>query len=295
VAQLQCRTEIPNQKSEEAGELTVGQVFHLLCKGDWPEVKKESLELRLEEADKDKLKILGIEFPTKTEANLTVTSYKTGQHQLKAVQLVDAENSVVLGDLNFTVKSVMNPQEPVKEPLGPTGPLQLSLSIWYPLVLLVLIVFVLGFFGYRWKIRRDKKRLLSDMRLEESVQEPYFQFYQSVRKMQRNFSFFSGQVPTSAEITEFVTEINLAYKIYLARLFQIPTLKWSERKILSDFKRNHRDYYKEFRPEIRKALAELSRASGSLDKITGKDCQQLLELLRKNVDQTDKWLKGRKK
>ena len=89
----------------------------------------------------------------------------------------------------------------------------------------------------------------------------------------------------------------MAFKIYLARKFQVPTLKWSERKILSDLKRNHSQVYSEFRLEIRKALAELSRAQAAVsgkvkaEPMTAKDAQQLVDLLRKLVDKIESWLK----
>ncbi|MEZ0393245.1 MAG: hypothetical protein ACAH59_13580 [Pseudobdellovibrionaceae bacterium] len=294
MAQVQCRMEIPKSASE-AKTLTVGQVFYLNCEGEWPALQKKSLELRLEEADRYKLKLLDFEFTSKTEAQLKVTSYKVGQHQLKAVQLVDSENSVVLSDLDFTIQSVMNPQQPVTEPFGPFGPLALKLPLWFPLTVLLLFAILLGVAVNRWRIRREKRRLLLDMRLTESAQEPIFQFYQTIRKQQRAYPAFSGHEPTPEETQNFIAALNESYKIYLARNFEVPTLKWSERKILSDLKKNHRAFYTEFRLEVRKALAELNRALNSKTKMTAQDSQQLLNLLRRHVDHIQTWLKGHRK
>ncbi len=294
MAQVQCQIEIPKELAETQG-LTVGSLFYLNCDGEWPALNKESSEIRLDQADQYKLKLLNIEWPSKTSAKLTVTSYQPGQHHLKAVQVVDHETSVVLGDLDFTVNSVINPQEPPKEPYGPVGPLSLSLSILYPLAIVLFIGALAGFFFNRWRLRQQKKKLLADMRLNENVQKPYFQFYQTLRKLQRNFSYTSGAVPTSEEIKEFVESLGKAYKFYLARVFEIPTFAWNERKILSDLKRNHPQFYSESRLEVRKALAEIARAQKSLGQMTGADCQQLLELLRKNVDQIEQAVKGEEK
>lgn len=294
MSQVQCQIEIP--ETESSGKnLTVGQIFNLKCQGEWPELKRETLEIRLEEADKHKLKLLGFEPVSKTEVHLKVTSYKTGNHELKAIQLVDPENSVVLGDLKFTVQSVMDPKEPVAEPYGPYGPLGISLPAWYFVTLAVILALLLGYFGYKWKNRREKRKLLAEMRIHETSQDPYFQFYQTVRKLQRSYSAFSGQTPEPQETENFLQSLNEAYKVFLARNFEVPALKWPERKILSDLKRNHKIFYSEFRLEVRKALAELARALKSKSTMSGADCQQLLNLLRAHVDQVQNWLKGNRK
>lgn len=290
MAQVQCQIEIP--KVDGSDQLTVGHVFYFNCDGDWPALNKESLELRLEEADKYKLKLLDFEFTSKTSAKLTVTSYKAGTHQLKAVQMVDAENSVVLNELQFHVQSVLNPQEPEAEPYGPMGPLNIGLPLWFPLAILLVLFALIGLFGYRWKLRREKKKLLAEMRVNESAQDPYFQFYQSLRKIQRGFS--GAELPAS-ELQAHYESLNQAYKIYLARQFEVPTLKWSERKILSDLKKNHRAFYQEYRLEVRKALAELARAGKISDKLSAKDLEQLLALLRRQVDSINQFLKGKRK
>lgn len=293
MAQVQCRVEIPKPQDEEAANLTVGQIFQLVCEGEWPVLKPEALELRLEKEDIYKLKLLKFEYTSKTEGTLTVTSYRPGPHQLKAVQLVDSENSVVLGDLNFTVASVINPQEPPAEPYGAIGPLKLMLPIWYPLTAALILVAVFVGVFYRWKVRRDKRKLLEEMHLAESVQEPYFQFYQVLRKLQRTYSYFSGAEPSPQETQKFIDDLGAAYKIYLARHFQVPTLKWKERQILTDLKRNHKKFYQNFRLEVRKAFAEIARAQQAREQITGQDARQLLDLLRNQVDQIETWLKGK--
>jgi len=271
----------------------VGKIFVLNCEGPWPHLKSDSVELRLDKEQQYTLKLLKFEFTSPTQAQLTVTSYKAGEHLLKAVQVVDAENSVVLGDLKFTVNSVLDPQNPPKEPIGPAGPLGLRLPIWYPLTLALIVLAVAGVIFYRWRLRRQKMKLLAGMRLNEYAQDPFFQFYQSARKMQRNYAFFSGAPMGDEDGVRFAQELDQAFKVYLARVFQIPTLAWSERKILADLKRNWPDFHAEFRLEIRKDLAELSRAMKAGKAITVKDCQQLFELLRKRVDQINAFQKAR--
>ncbi len=294
MADIQCQLEIPKEKGEDTAALTVGKVFVLNCEGPWPEsFKADAAELRLDKENQYKLKLLSLQFESPTQAKLLVTSYKTGEHHLKAVQIVDADHSVVLGDFSFAVNSVMNPQEPAKEPLGPVGPLGLSLPIWYPLSILAAVLALVFLVGFRWYLRRQKRKLLEQMRLSEYVQEPLFQFYQTARRLQRGFGFFSGQPLQPDEASQFVKEIDQAYKIYLARKFQVPTFAWKERRILSDLRQNFPEFYQVFRLEIRKALAELSRAMKAGGTMNEKDCQQLFELLRKQVDQIESWQKSK--
>lgn len=292
MADIQCHVDIPSAKSEEAA-LTVGKVFFLNCEGPWPEMKPDTVELRLDKENLYKLKLLKFEYLSPTQAQLTVTSYKAGQHQLKAVQLVDADHSVVLGDLNFAVNSVINQQEPPKEPFGPFGPLNLYLPMWYPISVVMVLAAIALAILYRLRRRRQKRKLLDAMRLNEYAMDPFFQFYQTARRLQRGYGFFSGAPLQPGEASKFVSELDVAYKIYLARRFQVPTLAWKERRILRDLKRNHREFYSEFRLEVRKSLAELSRAAKDHAKMSDKDCQQLFDLLRKQVDQMDRWIKAK--
>jgi len=73
----------------------VGRIFTVNCVGPWPKINLDKLEIRLEETDKHKLKLVSFK-QENDKAELQVTSYKTGEHHLKLVQLVDDEHSVVL-------------------------------------------------------------------------------------------------------------------------------------------------------------------------------------------------------
>ncbi len=290
MGQINCQVEVPQRPGEESASLTVGREFLLHCQGEWPAIKAALPELRLEETDKYKIQLLEFKFISTTEAELRVTSYKPGQHQIKAAQLVDAEHSVVLSDLSFTVNSVINPQEPPAEPFGPFGPLPLALSIWYTIGFLLMVLALVSALAWRWRIRAQRKKLLAEMRLDQQAQDPLAQFFQVVRKSQRKYAFFMNQEAKPEEVKEFVAEIGEAFKIYLARHLQVPTLKWSTRRILSDIKKNHRKFYDELGPQLKQNLAEIQRASQA-DNLSGKDCQQLLDILRKQVDQIDAYLR----
>ncbi len=297
MAQVNCQIEIPKPSgsgslpAEFADKLTVGQEFVLHCEGEWPLIQTEKAELRIDQADQDKLKLLSMNAVSNTKVDLIVTSYKVGEHHLKALQIVDADHSVVLSNLDFTIASVINPQEPPKEPYGPIGPLGLAWPIWYILFFLAILFAIVGRFVWAWRLRSQKRKLLAEMRLFENSLEPAAQFFQVARPIQRGLGFFKSTDLQVPEAAEWVDKLDQAYKYYLARRFEVPTLKWKKNRVLADLKKNHPVFLKQFSSELNRAWDELDRAQGDQNKLLVKDCQQILDLLRKQIDQFETFFK----
>lgn len=282
---MQCQIEIPEFKTslgKASEEITVGRKFLLNCDGEWPDLVMEKLELRVDPADKYKLKLLQFQKNSPGQAQLAVTSYQAGEHVLKAVQLVDPEHSVLLGDLRFTVKSVINPQEPPTEPFGPMGPLKFGLPWWYYLIAVVLLAMLALGVGFRWRRRQQKRRLIEDMKLSDSALTPMAQLSQKLRQVLRSLSA-EGAINS-------VSELNRSYRIYLARRFQIPTLVWSDRLILRDFKKYHRKLYDVAGSSIIKTLRELARAEANPKDLKIQDVEQLLTLVRDGAERLEKYI-----
>jgi hypothetical protein len=280
MSSVQCKVNLPE------GGLTVGTRFSLLCEGPWPEMKPEGLELRFEQTDKYALRLLEFKFNSKTEAELVVTSYKPGNHSIKAAQVVDAEHSVVLNDLDFTVASVINPQEPPAEPFGPFGPFLISVPLIYWLVLAAVVASVGSFFGLKIYRRNQRQKLLLAMRLTESAQTPIAQFHSSLRKLQRQFAFFAGAEVVGDEISQCLTLINDSFRLFVARKLSVPTRVWSDKLILADIQKHHRVFFEEHSKDLKKAFAELGRALKN-PKTTPRDVQQIIELTRQVVDRME--------
>ena len=146
----------------ESDFLDVGKLFEISCQSDstsapeFVNFNPDHLELRLSEAENYKLKILKAEKFSDNEMKLTVTSYKAGEHNLKALQIVDGDKSYVLGDLKFTVKSTIDPKEPRKEPFPSIGPFAVQLPMWYWLTGAVVLILVI--FQIYWSIRQRKQK-----------------------------------------------------------------------------------------------------------------------------------------
>jgi len=280
---VNCQIEIPTHQTQLGAadaELTVGRQFLLQCDGEWPELDSKKLELRLEAADKYKLHLMEFQKTGPGHAQLLVSSYKAGEHKLKAVQLVDPEHSVVLGDLSFTVKSVLDPKQPESEPFGPMGPITFGLPWYYfavPIVILATLA-LWGFFG--WRRRSQKKRLIAEMNLSRSVLSPIAELSHKMRQVLR--------ATHHSPLQDLMTQINEAFRIYLARKFLIPTLVWNDGLILKDFKKNFSAIYEVCGTEVAQVLVELNRGRAAGSKIELKDIEQMLSHVRKASEAIEK-------
>lgn len=292
MARMNCVYQ-PNENhvvgSNATEGLTVGEIFYYSCNGDWPKISPKTVELRLDKENLYKLRLLNLEFKSSNEARLTVTSYEVGQHKLPAVQLVDGENSILLGDLQFTVKSVMDPQNPAKEPLGPLGPFHLMLAPIYWISVLIGVLLILSYVGNRIYQRRQKKKLLAKMEIDQYSQSPLNQFYATTRKLLRSTGISDGEELSSEKKQQYILDLEKSLNLYVARKYLIPTDYWKPRRISGDLKRNYPDIYDVLRADLRKLFAEFSRAKKNSQQkdsksLSNRDCLQLAEMSRKFVE-----------
>lgn len=305
---ISCQVEIPESSQLTFADtpaqkaLTVGSEFTLDCKGDWPanylpentNDPEHPIQLPvfiLGPEDADKIKLLDFRFTGKDSAKLTVTSYKPGLHQFKNIGLRSGESYVDLGALEWTVASVINPQEPPEGPYGPMGPFKMTIPLVYWLLLFTIIFILIFTVGSKIYRRSQRKKLMSDRRLQEAALLPAPQFFQAVRKLQREYGFFSGRAAAEGEIAEAIGKIQEAFQIYISRVFNVPALKWSPSVVVKDIGKQ-KILEPEVLQKIKKNLNELDRASKSKTKSDQKDAAQLLELVRAQVDQIESLKEG---
>lgn len=277
---IQCKLEIAAMKGAlgavSGDKLSVGHEFAVHCEGEIPAFNKEKLQLQAGEQDKYKIKLLTFQQESNNKISLLVTSYLPGDHQLKGAKLLDDQHAVILSDLNFKVESVIHPQDPPSDPFGPVGPLKLSLSVffWLGLVLTIAAAGLLVWTVLRRKMQRQK--LLEEMAVHDSALTPVAEISKSIRQFQRDLK------------VEKVKDINRAFRVYLARKFQIPTLAWSDRVILKDFKKRFPKLYRNHGSLLTKALFEINQALHHMDRVKEKDLEQYIELIRRCVDSLEK-------
>ena len=276
----------------ETTPLTVGVKFDLSCEGEWPEVfDTAKAEMRISPEDKFKIKLIEIQKQSTSKYLLKVVSYKTGLHDLKAVQIVDVDHSVVLSDLKFGVKSVMDPQKPIDKSFSLIGPMEVSVALYYWLAcgfaLLFLALVIFGILKKRW----DRKKLILELQQFDSAQTPYQQFHATGRQLKRQHLFLSSESTEKVEEKEFVqltNEIEKSLKLYVTRSYRVPALKWSENDIVSELrkefkKRGSGQNDEEMLIELKKVLKE-----GTLMQKTnnyhGQDVRQLLKMAQSIVE-----------
>lgn len=274
---MKCDLQIPEIPNWDYNSLTVGHVFYLNCEGEWPKLEKLSLELRSGDKNPDTLKLLALEQKSETLAQLKLVSYVPGEHQFQAVQLVDNEHSVLLGDVKITVASVQNSQSPVQEPYPAMGPVKLEMPLIYPLSLGGILILLALALVYRIWRQRQKRKLLEQMRVGESALSPYHDFYKGLRGLQRSFA---------ENLAQSAQDLNRLYRLYIGRTFKTPALNWRNGRILADIKSSHREYLKENKKQLVQIFAELDRAVKS-QSLTEQDLEQLMKLVRDHVDRTE--------
>lgn len=274
MANLDCQLELP-----ESGSLTVGQVFNLNCQGEMSELKTEQLDLKLDAKDKYKLKLLKAEATPDKKLILKVTSYQVGAQQIQAAQLVDGEHSLTLNPLQFEVKSVIDPQDPPAGPYGPVGPFDLSIPAiyWWGLGIFIAAVILAIVTKIIFKLKR--KALMEELVRFETHLTPYNQFHQTLRRLQREYRFFTGIEVSAEEIQKFIIDIDQTVRIYIGRSQKIPTLKVPARRIFKEFKSEHV-------AETKKLFQEIDRSRENTQ-ISGRDCAQLLNMSRDLVEKLE--------
>ena len=272
MAIAQCQLNI-----EKPDELTVGQSFLMHC--DSSVSALQNPELRLDPADTYKLRILK---SNSAAGDFVVTSLSAGQHQIKAAQLVDASQSVVLSDLQFTVKSVLDPKEPQKEPYGPRGPMLIKIS---PLVWAILAVLVLGtavslFWGFYRSFQ--KRKLLRLYQTHWGPTEPMAQLSLEVRRLKKKMEM----APTW---TEHCGDLRMLLCVFVARFCQL-TL-FDQKSLVEKNPALKKDYLKIIAKEIPseaglvlQSLAEIDRLEKNSKGAQWQDAEQLISMTLKACD-----------
>lgn len=278
-----CQVQIKNS-SDGAATLTVGQSFELQCDGDWSQFKPEQAQFQLGKEDLYKIKFQSAQLSA-SSAQLRVTSLKVGEHKFGDLVLSSGSDSKTLHGVQFKVESVIDATEGKPEPFGPRDPLGLSLPLWYYGIWMALILAIL-FLLYR-RVRRwqQRRKLIRDLEEQGAAMDPFSQFNQSLRRMQRQYGFLQERTEAPSESkAEFLTDLEKSYRLFIGRTFLIPTFAWKDAVILKELKRLARTVYQSEGDVVAQLLREFQQAKVQSEKVKNQDLQQLLELARKNAE-----------
>lgn len=275
MADLQCTVQKIQQPEEPT--MTVGERFLLSCSGAIPEMDGKAAELRLDEKEKYTLKLLRFERKSENEVQLEVLSDRVGKHDLKDVQIVDSQQSLVIPQLQFEVRSVQDPQSPVQEPYGSLGPMNLIVP-WYYWMGLLMVVSLIGI-AITWRILRrvERRRQMQQILNAAPGTSPEGELFQKIRKIQRQADFLlrpNDLVPAD-DAAVVLNELDQAYRTFLSRVYLIPIALWPTGKALTALNREQDQLSEKNRKFTAKVLREMDRAQQAEHR--GRDIAQMIE------------------
>ena len=263
---------------EKPEELTVGVPFLLHC--DESILSLQKPELRIDPQNQYDLKLLG---PGPTGQDFLVTSLRAGQHTIHAAQFVDAQQSLLIPDLQFSVKSVLDPKNPKAEPFGPLGPLKLGMSPVFWAVLASLSVMLLGALIYFLSRILKRQANIKAMRTHWGSQQPLAELSLGLRRLKK-------RMETDSAWTTLLPELKILILIFMAReigepIFQTKSLQQGsvqvDEKFLQTFLRKTKQG-----PKLERVLSEIESLQIKPEGVKWADAEQILEMARKLCDET---------
>jgi len=125
-------------------KLTVGAEFLLSCQGPAVALDQAHLALELPKDAQYALRLLAVRGLKDGTAEFVATSWTAGEVKLKPV-LTDGAKHIALGDVQFTVASVIDPQKnPENKAYAPWAPVALVWPFWIWIALALFAVLLLA-------------------------------------------------------------------------------------------------------------------------------------------------------
>lgn len=273
MSDLQC--EIVKIQNPEDPSVTVGERFLLKCAGDVASLDLKTAELRLDEAEKYKLKLLRAMKSSSSEIQLEVLSDLVGTHQMKALQLVDKQTSVVLAGFQFEVKSVQDPKSPVQEPFGSWGALTLSIPLLFWLLLVALLGSISAVVFWRIHQVRQRKKIMKSILGSASSTSAESELFQKIRKLRR-------LEPAQEQMSEVISDLEKSFQVFLSRHFEIPFIHWPLQKSMKALKSEQANFDREDYLFLQQVLKELEKAKSS-QSTSADDFRQLLSWVNQSA------------
>lgn len=284
-----CELKIPSAEGLQEQELTVGRTFELSCSSlQLPDgFQGEKAQFVLDEKSEYAIKSLQVLEVTPTTLRMKAVSYKVGDWNLSELKLTDSVNTISLGSLQYSVKSIMPQDQSIVEPYGPMGPLSISIPWFYIAFALAVVLTILTrtilYFRRRWQ----KQTLLQRSQADFLTGTALHQFHFYCRQWQRKYAFFNEESADQHQLKACLDEIDFQFKIYLVRSYQIPALDWSSRLIIKDLKKRHKEVYQAQGLALQKILNETNKAKAAVSSLQAKDVIQILDHCRRWAEKAD--------
>ncbi|NQZ01043.1 MAG: hypothetical protein HRT45_10305 [Bdellovibrionales bacterium] len=294
-ATWKCETRaIDSEPSVALDNLYVGDKYLVHCQGEFVEgfATEQAAAAYLNEAQTYTIHILKMRTFENKEFWAEATSYKPGEHKFDGVIVSDGLQRIALtGEQPVVVKSALA-ERPQVEAMNPNaqkimlmGPFPLALPIW---LWIAIFVVVFGLVGLIWRtvaMRMQKRRLLEELAKHNTALTSYNQFHKEIRTHIRNHT---GPTATNSTPTQYVRDLDSSFRMFLVREFLIPAMEWKTSTVMGELKGRHKKTYRYAGPQVRKLLVEFDRAKDAGEKMRYQDCEQLIEMSRRVVNQIKK-------
>jgi hypothetical protein len=277
VGELTCRLDFG--ASPNPGSLTVGDLFRIECPTESFVLNPSKLKFSAKKPFQ--LQILKTELNPDGRLQFLVTSYQPGEFKDQELTLTDGVSNLKVKGVDFSVTSVIDPQNPPQGPYGPFGGIVLSLPPFYLWsVVGIFAMVIMGVFLkalHRWQ----RKRLIDGLKKHDSRLSPQTQLHVRFRSLEREHFLEGGKVEP------YLKEVEDILRLFVIRQFQIPAYDWSDRLILRDFQKRYSYLGSELAKDLMVLLRE-TRKARSLAKPEARDVEQLVRGVKKWADQIDR-------
>ncbi|HMN67893.1 MAG TPA: DUF4381 family protein [Bdellovibrionales bacterium] len=277
-------TFVESAKEWPLDNLTVGAHFRLGCEGDIPVEWTPDQPVRVDFAKKEdgySLHILKSETLEPQKATFLVTGYKAGQHAPEYIRLTQDGKGFEVAKPTWQIRSVLNPQEQ-PQPFPSFGPWAIPPPLWI-LIAVGAVILLLALALWRFlRRRRQRGRMLAELERHRTAMPPVHQFYRDSRQLHRRLA----TAKSVEELKALSDDLDREFRLYLLRRFQIPTLDWSDREILTDLRKRHRKVYSVAGEPLRKTLRELRRLT-TQEQMLLVDVEQLYRMSLDAVERTE--------
>lgn len=284
---LPAEGEVKDLQGPEAIPLeamTVGRKFLLRCQGEPVFFKREKIQLKVPEAQKNTLTLLEVRRLDEKSGDFLMTSYQPGQHKLSEVRLSDGSSVIALKEFPLAVGSVLRPpaegEEP--QPYGPFGPVMIAWPWYYAAFLWALAFIAIFIVGRKIWQRIRWKRLMEELATYTTALQPYNQFNKDLRKIHREFDVLEAG-EESPPVTERLQSLDEAFRLYLVRELQMPALTWKDSDLMGLMKKKQSTVFEHCGQDLRVTFRELQKAAKAGESLKLIDCQQLEKLCQKTI------------
>lgn len=272
---------------EGADALTVGDVFSLSCFGPPTQIDQQKIGLRRPKEFPYLLKILKVDELTQTTFKAQATTYTASEkpYDVAGYGITDGQKTIEFVPFRLTVKSVITQENnPENKPFPAYGPVPLSYPLWIWIALAVVGIALVALFFRFFRLGRQRRAFLQELKDRSSALSPYHQFQKELRQIARTLPLSHQEEWQPPVAQKAIESLDSSYRWFLAREFKVPAHQWSANLVHREVKKIDRKLFKKAQKQLEISDRELRRARKNFSIVSLQDFQQLLEIVRKAAD-----------